>query len=213
MREWFTYANVMATIAVFLALGGASAFAANQFLGRNSVGTPQLKAGSVTAKKIKRGAVNRAKIRNGAVTRAKLAPGLRPGSAPAGPTGPQGQPGPTGPQGQPGPQGQQGPTGPAGVPGAVMAVLAGQNFSVTPSLSAVVTQLPFEKLQDGVWQVQLVRPAGTNYPIPGPGLNANSTYRVFASDHPDGTALQVHRDSGPGEDYASIRFLWTPVVP
>jgi hypothetical protein len=48
-----TYANVMATIAVFIALGGAS-YAATE-LPRDSVGTEQLQDGAVTGAKIKVG--------------------------------------------------------------------------------------------------------------------------------------------------------------
>jgi hypothetical protein len=49
-----TYANVMATIAVFIALGGAS-YAAMK-LPKNSVGTEQLKKGAVTATKLSKAA-------------------------------------------------------------------------------------------------------------------------------------------------------------
>jgi hypothetical protein len=51
MHSKLTYANVMATLAMFIALGGASAFAASQ-LAKNSVGTPQLKNNSVTGAKV-----------------------------------------------------------------------------------------------------------------------------------------------------------------
>jgi hypothetical protein len=50
-RVRLTYANVMATIAVFIALGGAS-YAATQ-LPKNSVGTKQLKTNAVTGIKVK----------------------------------------------------------------------------------------------------------------------------------------------------------------
>ena len=50
IRKRLTYANVMSSIAVFLVLGGATAFAASQ-LGKNSVGTKQLKKNAVTAAK------------------------------------------------------------------------------------------------------------------------------------------------------------------
>jgi len=63
-----SYANVMATAAVFIALGG-TAWA----LQANSVGTKQLKNNAVTAKKVKKSAVTTAKIKNNAVTAAKLA--------------------------------------------------------------------------------------------------------------------------------------------
>jgi hypothetical protein len=55
-----TYANVMATIAVFIALGG-SAYAATQ-LKRNSVGTKQLRNGAVTGAKVKDGSLSGADI-------------------------------------------------------------------------------------------------------------------------------------------------------
>lgn len=85
IRQRLSYANVMSTLAVFLVLGGASAFAASQ-LGKNSVGPRQLKRNAVTAAKIKRAAVTAAKIRRGAVTAAKIGPDsitgakVRPGS-------------------------------------------------------------------------------------------------------------------------------------
>jgi hypothetical protein len=60
LRARLTYANVMATIAVFVALGGAS-YAATQ-LPKNSVGTKQLKKNAVTTAKIKNGAVTGAKV-------------------------------------------------------------------------------------------------------------------------------------------------------
>jgi hypothetical protein len=61
LRARLTYANVMATIAVFIALGGAS-YAATQ-LPKNSVGTKQLRNNAVTGAKIKKGAVTGAKIK------------------------------------------------------------------------------------------------------------------------------------------------------
>jgi hypothetical protein len=56
-----SYSNVIATIALFIALGGAAVAAG---IPRNSVG----------AKQLKRGAVNAAKLKKGAVTSGKLAP-------------------------------------------------------------------------------------------------------------------------------------------
>jgi len=61
----------MSTIAVFLVLGGATAFAASQ-LGKNSVGSKQLKKNAVTAAKIKSNAVTPAKIKDNAVNGAKV---------------------------------------------------------------------------------------------------------------------------------------------
>ena len=70
LSKRLTYANVMSSIAVFLVLGGATAFAAG--LAKNSVGSKQLKKNAVTTAKIKNNAVTTSKIKNGAVTGAKV---------------------------------------------------------------------------------------------------------------------------------------------
>jgi hypothetical protein len=79
-----TYANVMATIAVFVALGGASYAAAR--LPKNSIGTRQVKKGAITLAKLSPGARETLKGLTGAV-------------------GPQGPLGATGPAGSKGPAG------------------------------------------------------------------------------------------------------------
>ena len=71
IRKRLTYANVMSTLAVFLALGISGAYAAEK-LAKDSVGAKQLKKGAVTAAKLKAGAVTTAKIKNGAVTGDKV---------------------------------------------------------------------------------------------------------------------------------------------
>jgi hypothetical protein len=78
-----SYANVMSTIAVFLALGGTSYAVA-----RNSVGTKQLRNSAVTS----------GKIRNATIQRKDLSPSARGGSrGPRGPVGVQGTAGARGP--------------------------------------------------------------------------------------------------------------------
>lgn len=79
LRNRLSYANVMSTIAVFLALGGATAVAASQ-LGKKTVGTKQLKANSVTAVKLKRNAVTETKVRDNAITTAKIKDGAVTGA-------------------------------------------------------------------------------------------------------------------------------------
>jgi len=69
MRPRFTYANVMATIAVFIALGG-SAYAFH--LGKNSVGPKQLKKNAVTTTKVKDQAITASKIKNGTLTGSQI---------------------------------------------------------------------------------------------------------------------------------------------
>ncbi|HEX9966850.1 MAG TPA: hypothetical protein VGB06_02775 [Solirubrobacterales bacterium] len=71
-RKRLTYANVTATIALFLAVGGASAFAVGQ-LPSKSVGAKQLRPGAVTADKLRKHAVTAPKIMGGAVKTGKIA--------------------------------------------------------------------------------------------------------------------------------------------
>ncbi len=56
IRSNLTYANVISTLCLFLLLGGGAAFAASK-LGKNSVGTKQIKNGSVTGAKIRKGTI------------------------------------------------------------------------------------------------------------------------------------------------------------
>jgi hypothetical protein len=69
LRSRLTYSNVIASLALFIALSGV-AVAAD--LAKNSVGTKQLKPNAVTAAKIKSGAVNSHKLAHGAVVAGKL---------------------------------------------------------------------------------------------------------------------------------------------
>jgi hypothetical protein len=75
-----TYANVMSTLFVLLALGAGTALAASQVLPKNSVGTKQLRSGAVTAAKLKRNAVTKVKIKNGAVDGSRIKDGSVTGS-------------------------------------------------------------------------------------------------------------------------------------
>src|SRR6476659_7400243 len=68
-RPQLNYANVIATLALFVALGGAAVAAG---LPSNSVGTTQLKRGAVSAAKLKRAAVTSGKIAPKAVSAGKL---------------------------------------------------------------------------------------------------------------------------------------------
>lgn len=86
-----TYANVMASIAVFIAIGGTSYAAIS--LPRNSVGERQLKNRAVGTREIRSGAVGSRAIRDGAVKVADLAGSTRQRLA--------GTPGPPGPAGAP----------------------------------------------------------------------------------------------------------------
>lgn len=79
LRDRLTYANLMATVAVFIALGGSAYAAAH--LKRNSVGTSALRKNAVTSAKVKDGSL--------------LAGDFMAGQLPVGERGPQGAPGAT----------------------------------------------------------------------------------------------------------------------
>jgi hypothetical protein len=68
-RPKLSYANVIATIALFVALGGAAVAAG---LPKNSVGANQLKRNAVTTAKLKRAAVTSGKLAPKAVVAGKL---------------------------------------------------------------------------------------------------------------------------------------------
>ena len=101
-----TYANVVASLALFVALGGG-AYAAIT-LPKDSVGSKQIKDGSVRSVDLANNAVTAAKVKNGSLLSADFKAGQLPAGA-QGRTGAQGPVGPQGPIGQPGPA-----TGPAG---------------------------------------------------------------------------------------------------
>jgi hypothetical protein len=74
VNRHLSYANVTATLALVLALGGATAYAAGQ-LAPKSVGERQLRPGAVTAKKLRKNAVTAPKIEALAVKNGKIASG------------------------------------------------------------------------------------------------------------------------------------------
>jgi hypothetical protein len=89
LKPRWTYANVASSIALFAALGGSSYAAVT--LPRNSVGTKQLRAGSVTGSEIRDRAIRSGDIRNGGVALKDLSraarTALRGERGPAGPAG------------------------------------------------------------------------------------------------------------------------------
>jgi hypothetical protein len=124
-----TYANVVATIALFMALGGG-AYAAIK-LPANSVGTKQIKKKAVTPQKLS------------ASTRALIKA--------AGPQGPQGETGPPGPKGDTGAPGANGANGADGAPATnLWASVNGNNGSIVRASGA----LSAAKRSTGMYIVQ-----------------------------------------------------------
>jgi hypothetical protein len=69
VRRRLTYANLAATLALFIALGGSSYAAFS--LPKNSVGTKQLRNAAVTASKIAKNAVGSAQLKDGSLFAAR----------------------------------------------------------------------------------------------------------------------------------------------
>lgn len=106
-----TYAEIVATLALFIALGGVSYAAVK--IPNNSVGTKQLKKNSVNSSKVKNRSLLAADFKSGQLPRG--ATGL---IGPIGPTGLIGPIGPTGLMGLAGQDGSDGATGSTGPVGA-----------------------------------------------------------------------------------------------
>jgi hypothetical protein len=124
--------NAVAYLALFVALGGTSAYAANELLPKGSVGAKQIRKAAVSAKKLKANAVTTDKVADRTLLAEDFAPGVLGGVAgpgtsgsdgatgaagAAGPRGPQGETGARGETGAQGPQGEAGPQGAAGATG------------------------------------------------------------------------------------------------
>ena len=146
LRRHLTYANVAATLALFLALGGA-AYAATQ-LPKNSVGTKQLRNEAVTSGKIAKKTRNQLR-------------GSRGATGPQGAQGKTGKQGAKGAAGAKGAQGVQGPKGEAGEGPAFEAVFK----PATPTPFTDATQVAVVSLGAGSYstsaQVVAKSTAGT----------------------------------------------------
>ncbi len=118
-----TYANVVASLALFLALTGGAYAAAT--LPRNSVGPAQLKSRAVTPAKLSRD------------TRKLLNRAGAPG--PQGQRGPSGAPGPAGATGASGPAGQTGPVGPRGSSDVIIGGSSGVDLTTAYREVAAIT--------------------------------------------------------------------------
>jgi hypothetical protein len=129
-RHRLTYADVMSSIAVFVALGGASYAAVK--LPPNSVGTKQIKKAAVTRPKID----------------PKLLTSLKGTTGAPGPTGAQGATGTQGPKGDPG----------SGVTGVEKVDAQSTYDAATGFKSAIATCPPGKKAIGGGGRVEGVNP-------------------------------------------------------
>lgn len=180
VRGKLTYANVIATLALFIALAGGTAYAASE-LGKESVGTKQLAKGAVTPVKLSK------------ASKATL-------------TGPKGATGAPGPKGDTGGQGPQGVPGPGNI---VTFNFGTQDFVSTNSHGFEIPGISFAEMSEYAWQAELVGTSGTQFvPLPGPGIGAVSEYRTSIGNMGGKAILSVVRDAGPGE-VDGVRLLVT----
>ena len=108
-----SYANVTASVALFIALGGTSYAAAT--LTKDSVKTEQIKNGAIKTADIADDAVTSEKVKD----KTLLTKDFKSGQLPAGEKGDPGTPGEKGDKGEKGVQGDPGPRGEKGDPGVV----------------------------------------------------------------------------------------------
>jgi hypothetical protein len=178
------YANVTATLALVVAMGGTSYAAFS------------LPAGSVGGKQLKQNAVTSSKVKNGSLLRKDF----KSGQVPAGKTG---KTGPQGSQGVPGPAGPS--TGAAG--GAltgnypdpqIASATRGAALAGVTSTGAAVTNPPID-----VWfnrlggEPTITRTATGSYTVTIPGINASVSSNVIASTNgPNSDLVSVSSASG-----------------
>jgi len=102
LRSQLSYANVAATLALLIAVGGGSAYAASQIrsrdIGRHAVTASKLAFNAVTASKVRNSALSGKDLRNESVTTSDVDNGtlraqdFAPGQLPPGPKGDKGDP-------------------------------------------------------------------------------------------------------------------------
>jgi hypothetical protein len=189
LRARMTYGNVVASLALFIALGGTS-YAAIQ-LPKDSVGTKQLRAHAVTSAKVKQGSLLLGDFR--ASQRALL----------QGPAGPQGH---VGAQGERGPQGPAGPRGEQGVPGLPATKLfAHVSLAATGNYGSGVTNVT--RVQAGIYNVTFDQPVTGCVAVGNvgsPGFINDDAWLVASPGTPDSNTVQVllHRMDGSQPDNA-----------
>lgn len=213
LRGKLTYSNVISTVCLFLLLGGGTAFAASQ-LGKESVGTNQLKKAAVTPAKLS--AAAKAAMQGPAGPQGQQGP--KGATGPRGATGAQGAKGATGaqgPKGDTGPRGETGAKGDPGEPGPDALVYNLGGFEFTSSAKTFEASLSqFGTLADwteGAYQVQLITPT-VSYAVPGAGPGAESEFGVRLEEAtPGGLKLivtQLGKSTAP-EKIDNIRITRT----
>ena len=196
------YADVMSTVAAFIALSGV-AYAAVK-LPADSVGDRHIRKAAVRSSEVKNGSLLRSDFKEGVLPEASGgadgangsdgsdgsdgvsgadgvdgqagADGQDGATGPAGPAGPAGPPGPAGPAGPSGSQGLQGLMGPEGPQGP--AGTARAYASVSPACVGNVCSFTRDVGVAGVTRVST-----GNYCVSAPGISSSDTTAVTAVEY------------------------------
>ena len=199
LLDRLTYANVMATAAVFIALGGSS-YAALTITGQN------VRNGSLTGADLKDNSVGGVDIANGSL----LAKDFRAGQLPAGLPGPQGvkgEGGAQGPKGDPGPQGPKGDPGEKASPNEPLRsgeAESGGWFGSDPNPSTGRFALSF-----GVFTPRLSAPVDADHAVYVP-LSAGSVAHCAGPSHADPGYLCVYEGGAAKVSASSTPYISQP---
>ena len=216
IRSRMTYANVMATGAMFIALGGVSYAAVK--LPKNSVGSKQIKANAVTGSKVRNSALTGADIKDKSLSTADFGDVVR------GPAGTQGPAGLQGPAGAKGDTGARGPSdayyvfnNASGVDSKSLdLVLPAGNYAVAGSMYAV-NKSTSVKVDTRCDLTAATDPNHDGSAIVSLGFAASFTYGVLTTQTvlrlpSGGTAHLVCQTSGTGSaEFYQARILATKV--
>ena len=212
-----SYANVVATVGLFIALGG-SAYAVG--LKPNSVGTEELKPKGVEHQDLAPDSVTSGKVENGTLALKDFAENQLPtrGEGTVGPTGPQGERGPQGLPGADGADGQDGADGNDGSPDTPQQVLDklkqvdGTGSALDADTLDGQSSAAFASAED-IFVLDVVRANATpgnvaltrvyeseGFTIDGTCVEANDGTRFgwFTVSHPNGLDLAVSGEPAGG---------------
>jgi hypothetical protein len=186
-----SYANVIATMALFVALGGTG-YAALK-LPRDSVGTRELRSGAVGHAELRRDAVTGTDVRDGSLTQRDFSAATRSALV-----------GPVGARGAAGPQGDVGPQGPAGLPGASSitswAVINGDGARVSGTATSADTIGPGDyKVTFARWNGACAAVA-TLARVPADSVTDVPAGRVTVEADADGVRVRTYDVSGDPQD-------------
>jgi hypothetical protein len=189
-----TYSNAVATIALFVALGGSS-YAAVTITGGN------VKNGTLTGSDLKNGTVKATDVGNSSLTGSDIknaslaAVDFKAGELPAGPAGPAG------------PQGPAGPAGPQGAPGATNVVTRRRDVPIAPGGG---TEIAFAECQAG--EVAVGGGAGFTGPLDGTGAIYFDEPREADGTVPEEGDVPTRWAAGAANSSAAPRSMFVFVV-